>query len=84
MTIEIVIGPGGNARTIYDEQFDVACLGEVTIRRASFVEPDDRGRWFADLSQAGGPKLGPFGLRSAALDAEVTWLRLNALHQFNS
>jgi hypothetical protein len=81
MTIEIVIGPGGDACTIYDERFDVACLGEVTIRRASFVEPDARGRWFADLSPVDGPQLGPFGKRSAALDAEVAWLRLHVVRQ---
>ena len=79
MAVEIVIGPNGDARTIYDERFDFACLGDVQIRRASFVEPDESGRWFADLSPVGGPTLGPYGKRSMALEAEVNWLRLHAL-----
>jgi hypothetical protein len=47
--------------------------------RASHVEPDDRGRWLADLSPIGGPVLGPFDRRSEALEAEVTWLEENWL-----
>ena len=81
---EIVIGPGGDARGIYGEAFDYACLGTVHIRRASWVEPDEGGRWWADLSPVLGPKLGPYTKRSAALEAELTWLRLHALHQIHS
>ncbi len=33
-----------------------------------------QGRWHADLSPVGGPVLGPFGQRSAALAAETSWL----------
>jgi hypothetical protein len=76
MVIEIVIGPSGDAQSIYDETFDFVCLGEVQIRRASFVEPDEQGRWFADLSPVRGPELGPFAKRSVALEAELIWLRL--------
>jgi hypothetical protein len=75
MATEIVIDPTGTARGIYEETFDFSSLGEVSIHRASLVEPDDRGRWFADLSPVAGPKLGPFILRSQALHAEMTWLR---------
>jgi hypothetical protein len=78
MAIEIVIGPGGNARGIYDDAFDFACLGETQIRRASFVEPDHQGSWFADLSPVNGPKLGPFSKRGVALEAEIAWLRQHA------
>ena len=49
-------------------------LGTVNIRRASHVEPTTEGRWTADLSPVGGPMLGPFALRSEALDAEQQWL----------
>jgi hypothetical protein len=49
-------------------------LGELCVRRASHVEPDDVGRWWADLAPVDGPKLGPFPLRSQALQAEVAWL----------
>ena len=76
---EIVISPGGSAQSIYGEEFDFACLGEVQIWRASFVEPDARGHWWADLSPVRGPMLGPFGKRSAALGEEVRWLRLHLL-----
>ncbi|MEQ8786545.1 MAG: hypothetical protein RIC55_09610 [Pirellulaceae bacterium] len=47
---------------------------DVRIERASHVEPNPDGTWSADLSPVGGPTLGPFGLRSRALDAEVAWL----------
>ena len=79
MATEIVIGPKGDARSIYDDTFDFACLGDLKIRRVSFVEPDDQGHWFADLSPVLGPTLGPFDKRSAALEAELNWLRLHAL-----
>jgi len=46
----------------------------VSIRRASYVEPDDHGQWWADLHPVGGPCLGPFPRRSAALAAELRWL----------
>jgi hypothetical protein len=70
----LIIDPGGQGRCIYSEAIDLAALGAVQIRRASHVEPDAAGQWWADLAPAGGPKLGPFPLRSEALDAEVRWL----------
>jgi hypothetical protein len=76
---EIIVGPAGDAHSIYGESFDYACLGIVHIRRASFVEPDEQGCWWADLSPMCGPKLGPFHKRSAALEAELSWLRLHAV-----
>jgi hypothetical protein len=45
------------------------------IARASLVEPDDEGRWWADLGPVQGPVLGPFTLRSFALEAEQKWLK---------
>lgn len=79
MAAEIIIGPGGNAGGLYDEAFDFASLGDVQIRRAGFVEPDRQLCWWADLAPSGGPKLGPFTQRSAALAAEVAWLSAHAL-----
>ena len=70
----LIIGPGGQGRCVYGEAIDLAALGAVQIRRASYVEPDAAGRWWADLSPAGGSKLGPFPLRSEAIDAEKQWL----------
>jgi hypothetical protein len=49
------------------------------IRRASHVEADKAGRWFADLSPVAGPVLGPFDRRSEALAAEHEWLLANRL-----
>ncbi len=72
--MELIIGPAGAIRAIYDEGLELAALGPVTIRRASHVEPGDDGRWYADLGPVRGPVLGPFSLRSEALAAEVAWL----------
>ena len=77
--MQIIIHPGGTARCVYDELIDVARLGHVDIRRASHVEPDDNGKWLADLSPNCGPVLGPFAMRSDALSAELTWLEQNWL-----
>ena len=75
----LIIGSGGRVRGVYGEEIDLAALGPLTITRASRVEPDDEGRWLADLSPVGGPVLGPYDLRSEALGAEVAWLEANWL-----
>jgi len=77
--MELRVEPGGTVRCVYAEAIDLAALGVLSIRRASHVEPDAEGRWVADLSPVGGPPLGPFGLRSAALEAERAWLEENWL-----
>ncbi len=77
--MQIVVRPGGEVRCVYDEAIDLATLGPPKIARGSHVEPDDEGRWWADLGPANGPKLGPFGLRTVALDAERDWLNSNWL-----
>jgi len=74
MATEIVIATDGAARCVYGEELDLTALGVVEICRASFVEPDSAGDWFADLSPVNGPKLGPFPRRSDALTAEARWL----------
>lgn len=70
----LIVDARGTTRGIYGEAMDLARLGSLAIRRASFVEPDAHGRWWADLAPVGGPKLGPFDRRSAALAAEMNWL----------
>jgi len=77
--MQLVIEPGGVVRCIYSEEIDLAALGSPAISRASHVEPDQQGRWWADMSPVGGGVLGPFLTRSAALAAEHTWLETNWL-----
>ena len=77
--IQLIITPSGVVRCIYTETIDLAALGSFTISRASHVEPDQQGRWLADLSPVHGPTLGPFQTRSAALAAEHAWLETNWL-----
>ncbi|QEG24782.1 hypothetical protein MFFC18_47050 [Mariniblastus fucicola] len=77
--MQIMIDVSGNIRCVYDESIALSSLGRMKIRRGSHVEPIQRDRWVADLSPVGGPKLGPFRLRSAALAAERRWLEKNWL-----
>jgi len=79
--MEMVITPGGQLRCLYDESLDFSQLGQVTIRRGSFVEPDPLGQWHADLAPVAGPLLGPFASRSRALAAETAWLTAHWLSQ---
>ena len=57
--MQLVIESGGVVRCIYGEEIDLAALGSPAISRASHVEPDQQGRWLADMSPVGGPLLGP-------------------------
>lgn len=76
----ITIDRDGVARTLYTESIDLSALGRlVAIERASHVEPDGQGRWWADLAPIDGPRLGPYALRSGALAAEEAWLVANRL-----
>ena len=77
--MELVIAPGGTVQCIYAEAIDLTSLGAVEIRRASVVEPDAAGMWWADMAPVGGPKCGPFAKRSEALAAEIEWLRRHSL-----
>jgi hypothetical protein len=72
--MDLVIDTTGRVAAVYDELLDLAALGRPVITRASRVEPDQQGRWSADLAPVGGPVLGPFPLRSEALAAERAWL----------
>jgi hypothetical protein len=74
LIIELIIDPAGSVRCLYTEALELRRLGTVEIRRASHVDADGHGRWHADLSPVGGPRLGPFATRSAALASEATWL----------
>ena len=72
--MELRVEPDGGVRCVYAEAIDLSALGVLSIRRASHVEPDESGAWWADLAPLHGPRLGPFDRRSEALEAEVAWL----------
>jgi hypothetical protein len=72
--MELVVGTDGVARCIYDDVLDLRALGRLQITRASHVEPDAEGYWWADMRPVDGPVLGPFRSRSEALAAERGWL----------
>ncbi len=74
--MEIIVKPTGVFIGIYSDTFDYGSFGRPQIRRASHVEPDDKGRWTADLSPVDGPMLGPFDKRSEAIDAELEMLNI--------
>ena len=75
----LVVAPGGQKHCLYDEALDLSAMGSVSIRRASHVEPDEHGQWWADLAPVQGPMLGPFLRRSEALKAEQVWLEEHRL-----
>jgi hypothetical protein len=77
--MDLRIDSRGQVTCLYGETIDLRSLGRLSIRRASRVEPDDGGQWWADLGPLGGPRLGPFRRRSEALDAEVAWIEENVL-----
>jgi hypothetical protein len=68
--MELVVGVDGVARCIYDEALDLREFGKLQITRASRVEPDAEGYWWADMAPVDGPVLGPYRSRSEALGAE--------------
>lgn len=74
--MKITFEVDGRVKFIYDDTVaDVAKeVGPLTIKRASHVEPDERGDWWADMEPVGGPQLGPFATREKALSAERLWL----------
>ena len=77
----LVISPQGVIQCIYSEAIDLQALGQARIARASHVEPDEQGEWWADLTPVHGPRLGAFALRSQALEAEKQWLEASWLNR---
>jgi len=72
--MELVVDAGGSVRCIYDEAPDLREIGKLQITRASHVEPDRDGYWWAGMGPVDGPVLGPFKNRTEALQAERGWL----------
>ena len=73
--MDLLIEASGTVRCVFGEEIDLSQLGRLSIRRGSHVEPTPDGQWTADLAPVQGPLLGPFPTRTAALNAEVTWLQ---------
>ena len=80
--MQLVIYPNGSLACLYSEVLNLSALGQISIARASHVEPDDDGHWCADIID--GPTLGPFRLRSEALDAERDWLETHRFHHVDT
>ena len=72
--MELVVDTGGGVRCVYGEELDLREIGKLQITRASHVEPDRDGFWWADMGPVDGPVLGPYRSRSEALEAERGWL----------
>jgi hypothetical protein len=79
--MQLVIDRGGQVRCVYAEAIDLSALGRVELQRASHVEPDAQGQWWADLSPVHGPRLGPYRLRSQALADELRWLESHLIQR---
>jgi hypothetical protein len=79
--MELVVSADGVARCIYDEGIDLHEIGKLQITRASHVEPDRDGFWWADMGPVDGPVLGPFRSRTEALGAEREWLVASSAEQ---
>ena len=47
--MELVVDAGGDVRCVRGEALDQRELGRLQIARASHVEPDAEGSWWADM-----------------------------------
>jgi hypothetical protein len=72
--MELVVDAGGDVRCVYGEELELRDFGKLQIIRASHVEPDVEGFWWADMGPVDGPVLGPLRNRTGALQAERGWL----------
>jgi hypothetical protein len=72
--MELVVGCDGGVRSTYDEALDPREIGTLKITRASHVEPDRDGFWWADMGPVDRPVLGPYGIRTEALAAERAFI----------
>ena len=54
--MDLIVAPSGVVTAIYAEAIDLRSLGTTTITRASHVEPDETGQWFAQIID--GPTVG--------------------------
>ncbi len=55
--MDLWIDRQGRVVCVYSEAIDLHQFDSLSIRRASHVEPDETGQWWADLAPLGGPRL---------------------------
>lgn len=81
--VDVFVDEDGAVRFIHSDSLTAALrplAAKTTIERASHVEPTPDGSgWLGDMAPVGGPVLGPFPTRAAALAAEHDWLIENDL-----
>ncbi len=77
--MQLIIDDIGTIRCLYGEEIDLSSLAGMMVVRGYQVEPNETGKWSADMSPVSGPILGPFHRRSQALEAEARWLETNRL-----
>lgn len=79
--MNLVVENDGQERCIYSKEIIQDALGILTIELASLVEPNDLGRWPADLSPIRVPVLGRYEKRSEAPAAKVAWMEAKWLRR---
>lgn len=72
--MQLIVTSFATLHCLYSEVIDLPAMGAMHIRRGSYLDADDQGQWWADLSPVNGPRLGPFKERSSGLSAEQEWL----------
>jgi hypothetical protein len=72
--MELVVDAGSGVRCVYGEELDLREFGKLQITRASHVEPDADGFWWADMAPVDGPVLWPFMNQTEVLQVERGWL----------
>ena len=76
MSVMRMVASGDRIRLVHHDGLvsELKKHGKSVTKRASHVEPDDDGNWYADMSPVGGPMLSGFATRAEALEAEREWL----------
>lgn len=86
--VEIMIAPDGTIAFIHNDSVteQLRQVGDVSIKRASNVEPTENGQWNVDMTPVGGPERLPetFDRRSDALASEVQYLKEHFAESVNT
>ena len=81
--MQMIVATNGSLRCLYDEAIDLAAIGRLSITRASHVEPDEQGRWLADLRPSPARYSGHSFSVANALEAERAWLEAHWLSRWH-